>query len=167
MDHPEISFRASVTSEMRDLLPQMARDCVLWMKGHYPDVDFSSVTWEVTGGSVKSRYFHRERRVLVCHHGFLGFYRRPCREIRGLRERVGTYHPSLVTPAAIVHGLTHHVQYERGFHRGNETDTSLNELCWMREHQPALFRRCFDGKPPEISPAPIRPKRRKAAPAKK
>ena len=165
MDTPEIRFRPNVTREMRKLLPQMARDATLWMAGHYPDVDFSNITWEATGGNVKSRYFHREKRVLVCHSGFVGFYRRACREIKGLRERVGTYHPSIATPAAIVHELTHHVQHERGFHRGNETDTSLNELCWMRERRPGLFLRCFHGKPPEISPAPIRPKRQRQAAA--
>jgi hypothetical protein len=160
MDAPDISFRPSVTREMRELLPRMALDATLWMTQHYPDVDFSNITWEATGGQVKSRYFHREKRVLVCHSGFVGFYRRACREIRGLKERVGTYHPSFVTPAAIIHELTHHVQHERGFHKGNETDTSLNELCWMREHRPGLFQRCFSGKPPDILPAPIRPKRR-------
>lgn len=163
MNPPEIHFRPSVTREMRELLPQMTLDAVLWMTQHYPDVDFSNITWEATGGSTKSRYFHREKRILVCHSGFVGFYRRACREIRGLRERVGTYRPSFVTPSIIVHELTHHVQYERNFHKGNETDTSLNELCWIREHRPGLFLRCFSGKPPEVAPAPIRPKRRSFA----
>jgi hypothetical protein len=166
MNPPEILFRPSVTGEMRGLLPGMAADAVLWMARHYPDVDFSSITWEAAGGRQKSRYFHREKRILVCHSGYVGFYRRACREIKGLRERVGEYHPPFVAPAAIVHELTHHVQHERGFHRGNETDTSLNELCWMREHRPGLFLRCFTGTPPEITPAPIRPKRGKTGPRK-
>lgn len=159
MNHPEIYFRASVTKEMREALPKMALEAVLWMMNHYPEVDFSNITWEATGGNQCSRYSPKEKRILVCHSGYLGFYRRACREIRGLHEKVGIYHPSMVTPAHIVHELTHHVQYERGFHKGNETDTSLNELCWIREHRPGLFLRCFTGKPPEIAPAAIRHKR--------
>ena len=156
---PPISFRPSVTREMKELLPQMAADAVLWMTQHCPDVDFSSITWEATGGHIKSRYFHETKSVLVCHSGFVGFYRRACRDIKGLKEKIGTYHPSFVTTSIIVHELTHHVQYERNFHKGNETDTALNELCWMREHRPGLFLRCFSGKPPEIAPATIRPKK--------
>jgi hypothetical protein len=145
---------------MRELLPQMTLDAILWMKNHYPDVDFSNITWEAAGGKQKSRYYQREKRILICHSGYLGFYARACREIKGLKEVVGEYHPSFVTPSIIIHELTHHVQDERNFHKANEIDTALNELCWMREHRPGLFLRCFSGKPPDIAPAPIRPKNR-------
>ncbi len=61
MNPPDISFRPSVTREMRELLPQMTLDAVLWMKNHYPDVDFSNITWEAAGGKQKSRYYQREK----------------------------------------------------------------------------------------------------------
>ena len=60
----------------------------------------------------------------------------------------------------LVHEMTHHAQYERGFHEGNEVDTALSELYWLQEHDRKAFGNCFEGFTPEIDPPTIRRRRR-------
>lgn len=143
---------------MREKFPSMVAECVAWMNGHYPEVDFGVIKWLLVGGSVKSRYYRKTMEIKICHRGDVCFYARACREIPRLREIVGVYHTEVGTETSIVHELTHHVQYVRDFHKGNETDTTLNELCWLQERQPAIYARCFTKKPPTVAPAAIRPR---------
>lgn len=154
----EFEFSDSASRAMRELFPDMVRECVAWMNLHYPEVDFGVVKWRLVGGWVKSRYCHKTQEIKICHHGDICFYARACREIPRLKEVVGKYHAEVGMATSIIHELTHHVQYARGFHKGNETDTTLNELCWLQERQPAIYARCFTKNPPKVEPARIRPR---------
>ena len=151
-------FHDSASKSMREKFPSMVDECVEWMNGHYPEVDFGVIKWWLVGGQVKSQYNHETQEIKICHHGGIYFYARACREIPRLKEIVGVYHAEVGTSTSIIHELTHHVQYARDFHKGNETDTTLNELCWLQERHPAIYARCFTRNPPTVGPAPIRPR---------
>jgi hypothetical protein len=141
---------------MAAAFPQMIEDGIDWMHQHYPDVNFDGYRWELAGGCIKSRHSRGRMRITICPTGYVGFYDRACRQIIGLRRTVGKYAPEMVIMTDIVHELTHAAQYERDYHKGNECDTTINELCWLQEHHPAIYRRCWMSEVPTVRPAPIR-----------
>lgn len=157
MKNRNITIRKSATKKMAAAFPQLIEDGISWMHQHYPDVNFDGYCWELAGGRIKSRLSRGRMRITICPTGYVGFYDRACRQIIGLRRTVGKYAPEMVIMTDIIHELTHAAQYERDYHKGNECDTTINELCWLQEHRPAIYRRCWMDKVPVVEPAPIRP----------
>ncbi len=157
MKNRNITIRKSATKKMAAAFPQLIEDGISWMHQHYPDVNFDGYRWELAGGRIRSTHWRRGMRILICPDGYVGFYARACRQLIGLKRAVGTYEPEMVIMTYIIHELTHAAQYERNYHKGDECDTTVNELCWLQEHRPAIYRRCWSGKVPVVEPAPIRP----------
>ena len=171
MKNRNITIRKSATKKMAAAFPQLLEDGERWILKHYPDMFIPSemdffymVNYVLAGGSQKSRFSrlrspdpNEPAEILICPNPRLAFYAVACRQIVGLKQFVGEYDPMTTVMCDIIHEMTHHVQNIRQFHRYNETDTTINELCWLQEHRPAIYRRCWSGKVPVVEPAPIRP----------
>ena len=135
-----------------------------WILERYPDVEEGLGLWTVRLNGGTSCHIDNEKMMIVlARSNWIGFYARACREIgHGLKERVGRYDKDLVFMPVVIHELTHAVQRIRNFHKKNETDTTRNELAWLKENKPGIFRRCFNGKAPEVfEHATIERKRRR------
>ena len=157
MKNRNITIRKSATKKMAAAFPQLIEDGISWMQQHYPDCNFDEYSWELAGGQIRSVHRKSKKQIMICPTGYIGFYARACRQIIGLKPVVGTYEPEMVVMTDIIHELTHAVQLLRKFHYGDECDTTNNELVWLQEHRPAIYRRCWMDKVPTVEPAPIRP----------
>lgn len=144
---------------------QAIEDGKRWIVERYPDVEDELDQYEIIlkPGNIKSRHFDKERKIILARSNWIGFYARACREIgHGLKEHVGIYDREIVFMTNVIHELTHAVQTIRNFHRGNETDTTLNELAWLKQHKLPIYWRCFDGKTHvDLSHATIERKRKR------
>ena len=128
---------------------QAIEDGKQWIVERYPDVEEELDQYEIIlkPGNIKSRHFDKEKKIILARSDWIGFYARACREIgHGLKEHVGVYDREIVFMTNVIHELTHAVQNIRGFHRGNETDTTLNELTWLRQYKLPIYWRCFSSK---------------------
>lgn len=136
-----------------------------WILERYPDVEEGLGLYAIglKSGNTKSRIWFNRYEITLARSNWIGFYARACRDIgHGLKEHVGRYDKDLVFMTNVIHELTHAVQCVRNFHKRNETDTTRNELAWLKENKPGIFRRCFDGKAPEVfEHATIERKRRR------
>lgn len=138
--------------------------CRDWIVERYPDVEQRLNEYRIIlkAGDIKSRHYDHEQKIELARTPWVNFYARACREIPKLKQWVGEYDREMVFPTNVIHEFTHAVQNIRGFHRGNETDTTLNELAWMKDNLPGIYKRCWAGKPPEdLTHATIERKRRK------
>ena len=162
------------------IFPKCVDEARSWMAAIYPDVDFYNIYLIVLrhfgpqrlGASYSAR--HKDIIVTDCDLAFFSFYKMARKAIKGLSHvavapnwRDGDSYVGLNAEGQrkklmtmLVHELTHHVQYERGFHEGNEVDTALNELYWLQENDHKAFQFCFEGVAPKIAPATIRRRRR-------
>lgn len=148
-------FRKSCPDWAKTMWPEQLEKALGWFGLHYPGVNLRRVSFEIIGGRQKSRHFRYTQppRIVICPNPpcDLWFYARAARQIPGLKTHVRFPVP---TPARIclplVHELTHHLQMVRGIRYGNETDTTLNELAWLRDNVPNAFLACWDCEPLEI-----------------
>ena len=151
-------FRKSCPVWAKALWDESLESAMQWMETNYPGVNLRRVEFLVVGGRQASKYYYGRRPPLITlcpsRPGEFYFYPRAARQLSGLKTLVR--HP--LPPAArivkpLIHELTHHLQYVRGIRCGHETDTTLNELAWLREHYPAAWRECWHGEPLDVGPS--------------
>lgn len=132
-----IIIRKSVRSEIADTIPGLINKSLDWMRKKYPDVNFDNVDFIFSAGYRRSRYFRNEitdgkyltPNVCVCTRALLMLYNKPSIGIKKNQLFVGS---AVQMVCALIHELTHHVQYETGVRKGNELDTTRNELEYLR-----------------------------------
>lgn len=142
----KITIRQSVRNEIREQIPALLETALGWMRGKYPLVNFDNTEYIFSAGFSRSRYFRNE----VTN----GKYLSPvvCISVRAktclyIKKRLGvnpkknyvfTGSP-IQTVCAIIHELTHHTQYEMKIRQGNETDTTANELEYLKQYHPKYY----------------------------
>lgn len=165
-----------------DLFPVCIDDARTWLSRIYPDVNFYNINRFILNpfepGQDIATYAPYNLDIVItdCAYCWPSWYPMAVQAIKNLSCK--TYYPqrwrsdgdSLVglsdeghamkMTQLLVHELTHHVQYERDFHRGNEVDTCLSELYWLQERDLEAYDRCFEGFTPEMESPTIRRKRR-------
>lgn len=140
-----ILIRKAVSKTIAPQLSSFTEKAVAWLQPKYPDVTFDNVRF-IFGTGVRARYFrnevpngsHIEPTVFIStNRDFVMLYWKP--SLGMVRKEVTNvgHEDSIMTQ--LVHELTHHVQYERGVRKGNETDTTENELLWLKEFRPDVF----------------------------
>jgi hypothetical protein len=139
-----LTIRKSVTDIIKADVPKLINDALVWMKSKYPTVNFGNVEYIFSGGYNRSRYFRNELKnakylapnVCICTRATLYLYDKKSLGIKKRKLFVGS---TVQIMSSLVHELTHHVQYETGIRKGNELDTTANELEYLKEYHLAIY----------------------------
>ena len=134
----QITIRQSVPKDVSEKIPKLLHTALQWMKSKYPSVNFDKVEYIFSAGYNRSRYFRNEvangsylaPNVCICTRATLYLYDKKSLGIKNNMCRVG-YDAQIVS--ALIHELTHHVQYETNTRKGNELDTTANELEYLKQ----------------------------------
>ena len=139
-----ITIRKAVRLSEAEILDYLIKS-VNWMQRKYPDVNFDNIHY-IFGTGCRARYFRNEEQhnshviptvFISCNRSEIIMYWKP--SLGMVREEIYNVHKEDAMITQLVHELTHHVQYERGIRKGNETDTTANELEWLRENSPENY----------------------------
>lgn len=132
-----ITIRKSVKKDLSEKIPTIAVIAEEWMRSRYPDVNFGRVEYIFSSSYNRSRYFRNENNpsyycpmVCISTRAILALYNKKSLGIKNTTIYVGS---EVQMMCALIHELTHHVQYERKERIGNELDTTANELAYLRE----------------------------------
>lgn len=140
----KFTVRKSVPIEVADKLPHLLGVALSWMRNKYPNVNFDNAEYIFSAGYNRSRYFRNAvpcgsylaPNVCICTRATLYLYDKKSLGIKKNVCRVG-YDVQIV--CALIHELTHHVQYEIGIRIGNELDTTANELEYLKQFYPQYY----------------------------
>jgi hypothetical protein len=141
-----ITIRKSVKKEVTQNIPMFLDNALTWMKNKYPDINFSYIDYIFSGASCRSRYFRNNESlnakylfpcVCICTREQLYLYSKPSLGMKKTSIWTGA---QIQIECALIHELTHHVQYELNTRKGNETDTTANELTYLKEFYPEDYK---------------------------
>lgn len=136
-----VTIRRSVPKSVQNI-PQLIEDATRWMQQRYPAVNFSNVEFIFSGGYNRSQYFRNNGKygnakylcptVCICTRPMLYLYNMKTLKIKQSVLYVGAQTQIM---CALIHELTHHMQYETNISRG-ELATTANELAYLKEYAP-------------------------------
>lgn len=138
-----IVIRKSVTPKLAANLGNILRDGINWMRNKYPDVNFDNVNFIFSQSFRRSRYFRNTNNVkypkpTVCIATTATLYLYDKRSL-GIKTKSIYVGSTVQIMCAIIHELTHHVQYETKIRMGNELDTTRNEMEFLCERHLKLY----------------------------
>lgn len=132
-----VTIRKSVRNEFAGKINYMLQNAKDWMKQKYPTVDFEYIEFIFSSSFRKSRYYRNAHNkkydkptIQICTRGRLILYNMKSLKIKKTDIWVGV---ETQTMCAIIHELTHHMQYETGLPTG-ELETTRNELEYLKAH---------------------------------
>lgn len=133
-----ITIRKSVRKDLTLAIPHLVEKALTWMKSKYPDVNFDNVEYIFSSSYNRSRYFRNQSggkyqmpTACISTRAELWLYDKKSLGIKKTHLFVGCQVQMI---CALIHELTHHVQYEQGIRIGNELDTTRNELEYLKEN---------------------------------
>ena len=140
-----ITIRKSVKQDLANQLPLLISESLKWMSAKYPNVNFSNVDYIFSASYNRSRYFRNEvlngsyltPNVCICTRETLYLYKKPSLGLKKFMLKIGSV-PQIM--CALIHELTHHVQYETNIRKGNELDTTNNELQYLKEFHEEYYK---------------------------
>lgn len=146
-------IRKSVRNEITQAIPELLINSLSWMKSKYANVNFENVEYIFSNSYNRSRYFRNANDVkystpTICIHTtkILGLYDMKTLKIKK-RFIVGDYKAQIM--CALIHELTHHMQYELGLPKG-ELETTRNELEYLKEYHPSYYNKIMGIKTPPL-----------------
>jgi hypothetical protein len=146
-------IRKSVRNEIAQAIPELLTNSLCWMKSKYANVNFENVEYIFSNSYNRSRYFRNANDVkfqtpTICIHTtkILGLYDMKTLKIKK-RFIVGDYKAQIM--CALIHELTHHMQYELGLPKG-ELLTTSNELEYLKEYYPNYYNKMMGIKTPPL-----------------
>lgn len=146
-------IRKSVRNEITQTIPELLNSSLCWMKSKYANVNFENVEYIFSNSFNRSRYFRNANNVkfqtpTICIHTtkILGLYDMKTLNIKK-RFIVGDYKAQI--KCALIHELTHHMQYELGLSKG-ELETTRNELEYLKEYYPSYYNKMMGIKTPPL-----------------
>ena len=138
-----ITIRKSVNRDLSNKIPGLLSEALSWMKSRYNDINFSNLEFIFSAGYSRSRYFRNETNpkytiptVCISTGWELWLYEKKSLGIKKTHLYVGS---EVQMVCALIHELTHHVQYEKKERIGNELDTTKNELEYLKEYYPEYY----------------------------
>lgn len=133
-----ILIRNSVNIKIRTQIPFLLDFSLAWISEYYPDVNFNNIDYIFSNGFCRSRYFRNSDNIkypnpCICidTRATLILYNKPSLGMKKSQCFVGS---DIQICSALIHELTHHLQYETGQRIGNETDTTKNELLFLQSY---------------------------------
>lgn len=139
------TIRKSVNRVVAEKIPDYIGIATNWLKGIYPDVNFDNVDYIFSNSYNRSRYFRNASKlndkylaptVCISTRPELYLYDKKSLGMTSTMQFVGT---EVQVLCALIHELTHHVQYEQNVRKGNELDTTRNELNFLKENYPSVY----------------------------
>lgn len=147
-------IRKSVCNEISKAIPELLDTSLCWMKSKYANVNFENVEYIFSNSFNRSRYFRNANNVkyvapTICIHTtkILGLYDMKTLNIKK-RFIVGDKKAQII--CALIHELTHHVQYELELPKG-ELLTTSNELEYLKEYYPTYYNKMMGIKKPTLN----------------
>ena len=141
----QITIRKSVRKDIKAQVPELVARAKSWMSEKYPSVNFDNAAFIFSAGYKRSRYFRNNSsknpkystpNVCICTRGMLMLYNKRSLGINKTHLFVG---PETQMMCALIHELTHHAQYEQDKRKGNELDTTRNELEYLEKYRPDIY----------------------------
>jgi hypothetical protein len=146
-------IRKSVRNEILNAIPELLNDSICWMKSKYENVNFENVEFIFSNTLNRSRYFRNANNVkystpTICIHTtkVLGLYDMKTLKIK---KRFIKGDTKTQIMCALIHELTHHVQYELELPKG-ELLTTSNELEYLKEYYPNYYKKIMGIKTPPL-----------------
>lgn len=133
----DIIIRKTVNDKIREAIPELRDRAIKIMEGKYPEVNFKNTNYIFSSGYSRSRYYRNEENtkypiptVCISTRAKLHLYDKKSLNMSRTSLFVGS---EVQIMCALIHELTHHVQYERNENRG-ELATTRNELEYLSEN---------------------------------
>ena len=156
MYHAEngITIRKNVKSHMRALIPEMIEKTRDWLFLEYCKEEeyFNLNLWKIdfifSTTLKRSRYFRNDPNegvfnakytkpvVQIDMRNMLYLYDMKSLKIKETTRFVGW---RIQTECALIHEMTHHLQYELGRRKGSELETTKNELEYLKKYYPEHY----------------------------
>lgn len=145
------TIRKSVRPYIESKIPDITNEALGWLKAKYPDVNFENVDLIFSSGYNRSRYFINEAKdpkyltpnACISTRATLMLYDMKSLGIKKHSIFTGSI---IQMVCAIIHELTHHVQYEQKRSRG-ELETTANELQYLKENHIQFYNKVMRIKP--------------------
>lgn len=147
-------IRNSVRKELVEKIPSLIERALAWMKKRYPHVNFNNCEYIFSSNYNRSRYFRNEEKnpnskneynkptVTISTRATLYLYEKRSLKLKLWKLFVGS---EIQILCALIHELTHHVQYEENKRKGNELDTTKNEVEFLEENYFEYYNKLKNG----------------------
>lgn len=140
----KITIRKSVKAELAARIPALLQQALTWMHAQYPDVNFETAEYIFSAGYKRSRYFRNNRtegkyvapNACICTRAKLMLYDK---KSLGIKNSILVVGSEIQIMCALIHELTHHAQHEKDERKGNELDTTANELKYLKEFHLKIY----------------------------
>jgi hypothetical protein len=146
-------IRKSVRNEITKAIPELLDSSLCWMKSKYANVNFENIEYIFSNSFNRSRYFRNANNVkyqtpTICIHTtkVIGLYDMKTLKIKK-RFIIGDTKTQIM--CALIHELTHHMQYELGLAKG-ELETTRNELDYLKQYHPSYYNKMMGIKTPPL-----------------
>lgn len=140
----KITIRKSVNEKIKLEIPNLINDTLFWMKNKYPDVNFNSVEFIFSSNFKGSSYFRNSDNnkypnpvVCISTRATLILYNMKRLKIKNTKLFVGS---KIQMICALIHELTHHVQYENNLPKG-ELETTRNEIEYIALNHSKIYKK--------------------------
>ena len=148
----KLTIRNSVRTDLAAKVPGLMATSLDWMKAKYPTVNFDNAEFIVSSGYNRSRYFPNQLEnakymapnVCISTSATLRLYDKKSLGIKKTSVFTGS---EIQIVCALIHELTHHVQYETNVRKGNELDTTANELEYLKQFHTSIYNKILKIKP--------------------
>lgn len=146
-------IRKSVCNEITKAIPELLDSSLCWMKSKYANVNFENVDFIFSNSFNTSKYYRNVNNVkyvnptiALCTTNIIGLYDMKTLKIK---KRFIVADKKAQIKRALIHELTHHVQFELKLPIG-ELLTTSNELEYLKEYYPTYYNKIMGIKKPTL-----------------
>lgn len=137
----EVVFRKNISEDLKPQILNAIEKVKKFLTEKYPNTNLENVGYIFSKTYSRSRYFRnneqsRKPNVCICARAKLYLYEKRSLKLKNYNAFIGII-PQI--ECALVHELTHHVQYEQNYRKGNELDTTKNEVEYLKKYYPKQY----------------------------
>ena len=146
-------IRKSVCNEISKAIPELLDSSLCWMKLKYANVNFENVDFIFSNSLRHSGYFRNANNVKyltptirISTRKIIVLYDMKTLKIK---KRLIVADKKAQIKSALIHELTHHIQFELELPKG-ELLTTINELEYLKEYYPSYYNKIMGIKKPTL-----------------